>query len=65
MRVWMRITPTTKAVLIGGKILGWVLFGIVQMAILIGGGIFLGMDWDRSPVALVGAAFSFGLVANS
>jgi ABC-2 type transport system permease protein len=46
-------TPTSRASILGGKIAGIYLQGLVQMGILIGvGQTLLGVNWGQSPTAL-------------
>lgn len=56
------ITPTRKATIVSGKIVGRLGMGVVQMGILIGlGALLFGVNWGRSPLALTAVALSFGL----
>ncbi len=58
------VMPTHKAVILTGKILGRLAMGLLQMAILIGfGGVFLHVNWGRSPAALTIMCLAFGLAA--
>jgi ABC-2 type transport system permease protein len=58
------VTPTSKAGILGGKVLGRFSMGAAQMALLIGFGIFvLGVNWGRAPLALALVAGAFGLSA--
>jgi ABC-2 type transport system permease protein len=60
------VMPISKFTILSGKMLGIYLTGIVQMALLIvGGAIFFGVDWGRSPVALILMVLSFAFVATS
>jgi ABC-2 type transport system permease protein len=60
------ITPSSKAILLAGKLIGWFILGMLQIAILIGfGWAFLGVNWGRSPWALVMVAAAFSLAAVS
>ena len=60
------ITPTSKAILLAGKLLGWFILGMLQMTILIGfGWAFLGVDWGRSPEALIMISAAYALTAVS
>ncbi|MCP4535726.1 MAG: ABC transporter permease [Chloroflexi bacterium] len=56
------ITPTGKATILCGKVLGHLGMGIVQMALLIvvGAAVF-GVNWGQSPPALALMVLSFGL----
>ena len=45
----LMVSPTSKAVILGGKILGRLLMGLLQMAILVGFSAFvLGVNWGHS-----------------
>ena len=58
------ISPTRKATILTGKIVGRLGMGIVQMILLIGFGKFaFGVDWGRSPLALALVVLAFGLAA--
>jgi len=58
------VTPTKKATILLGRILGRIGLGIVQMSILIGfGAAALGVDWGKSPAALVLIVLAFALAA--
>ncbi len=58
-------TPTSRASILGGKIAGIYLQGIVQLGILITvGQIFLGVNWGQSPPALVAVAAAYLLAAT-
>ncbi len=58
------ITPTRKATILAGKIVGRLGMGIVQMTLLIGFGKFvLGVEWGRSLVALALVVLAFGLAS--
>ncbi len=60
----MVITPTSKAIILTGKIAGRLGSGLVQMAVLIGvGALLLGVNWGRSPLALALIVVSFALAA--
>ncbi len=59
-------TPTNKATILSGKILGRLAMGLLQMLILIGfGALALGVNWGRSwsALALVAVAFALAAVA--
>jgi len=57
-------TPTSKAAILGGKVLGRLGMGLAQMALLIAFGAFVfGVNWGRSPAALVAVALAFALAA--
>jgi len=68
-RIWgtlrrLVVTPTNKAVILGGKIVGRLVVGLAQMALMIGFGAWaLGVDWGRSPVALLLVIGAFALTA--
>jgi ABC-2 type transport system permease protein len=58
------ITPTHRATIIGGKILGWLVMGGIQMALLVGfGSLVLHVQWGRSPAALALVLGSFALAS--
>jgi len=58
------VMPMRKATILIGKITGRLTLGLIQMALLIGFGAFaLGVNWGRSPLALVLVIVSFGLSA--
>jgi linearmycin/streptolysin S transport system permease protein len=57
-------TPTSKATILGGKVLGRLGSGLLQMVLLIGfGAIVFKVQWGRSPVALAAIMLSFVLAA--
>lgn len=59
-------TPTRRITIMAGKIGGRYLMGLVQMALLIGAGALLfGVEWGRSPAALIILVLAFGLAAVS
>ncbi len=59
-------SPVSKPALLAGKTLGPLLVGIVQMAVLIAAGqILFGVQWGRSPLALVMVVVAFDLAAVS
>jgi ABC-2 type transport system permease protein len=58
------ITPTRKATILSGKIVGRLGMGIVQMILLVGFGKFIfGVEWGRSPAALALVVLAFGLAS--
>jgi len=58
------ITPTRPIAIILGKVAGRLTLGLLQMAILIGlGSSVFGVNWGRSPVALVLVVLAFALAA--
>ena len=58
------ITPTRPIAIILGKVFGRYALGLLQMAILIGiGSTVFGVDWGRSPVALLLVVLAFALAA--
>ena len=58
------VTPTSKATIIVGKILGRLGMGLLQIALLIGfGALALGVSWGQSPAALLMVIVSFALAA--
>jgi ABC-2 type transport system permease protein len=57
-------TPTAKATILGGKILGRLSTGLVQMLLLIVfGAVVFNVQWGRSPLALAAIMLSFALAA--
>lgn len=62
----MLVTPTSRGVILTGKLLGRLLLGLLQMTILlVGGAVLFGVAWGRNPlgVALVSLAFALATVA--
>lgn len=60
------VTPTHKGLILAGKVTGRLVVGLVQITIMIGAGAWLfGVDWGRSPVALVLVVGAFALAAVS
>lgn len=58
-------TPTGKGAILGGKIAGIYLQGVVQMAILVGiGQAALGVNWGQSPAALAALVGAYLLAAT-
>lgn len=58
-------TPTSKASILGGKIAGIYLQGLVQMGILVTvGQVFLGVNWGQSPTALATLVAAYLLAAT-
>lgn len=58
--------PAPKWSILGGKILGRFTQGALQMAVMIGAGLFLfNVPWGNSPAALVMVAIAFGLAATA
>ncbi len=58
------VTPTSKATILLGKIVGRLAMGIVQMILLIVcGALIFRVNWGQSPAALASVMFSFGLAA--
>lgn len=59
-------TPTSRGVIITGKIAGRLGLGIIQMALLVGfGALVLKVNWGRSPGALAVMLLSFGLAGTA
>jgi ABC-2 type transport system permease protein len=62
----LMITPSRKATLISGKILGRLLLGLIQMSLLVGFGAFvLGVDWGNSPAAIAILLVTFALAGTA
>lgn len=60
----MAATPTSKATILGGKVLGRLSAGLLQMVLLIAfGALFWKVNWGRSPLALAAVMLSFALAA--
>ncbi len=60
------MTPTTRLAILLGKMGGRLALGAVQFAVLIGAGaILFGVDWGRSPVALLVVLVAFAVMAVS
>lgn len=58
------VTPTSKAAILAGKVGARFGLGVVQMAILMGfGALVFGVEWGRSPVALVLVMLAFALAS--
>jgi ABC-2 type transport system permease protein len=58
------ITPTGKATILSGKIVGHLGMGIVQMVLLIVvGALVFDVNWGRSPIALALVVLAFGLTS--
>ncbi len=58
--------PVPRAVLLGGKVFGRLLLGLIQMAILILSGVLLfNVSWGGSPGAIILISVSFGLAMTS
>jgi ABC-2 type transport system permease protein len=59
-------SPTRRATILGGKILGRVGMGVVQMLLLIlFGKFFLGINWGNSPLALLMMVISFAFTGTA
>lgn len=59
-------SPTSRSLIIAGKIAGRFSMGAVQMLILVGfGALFLGVNWGRSPAALALLLICFGLAGTA
>jgi ABC-2 type transport system permease protein len=62
----LMITPTRKASLLAGKILGRLSLGLLQMSLLVGfGALVLGVNWGQSPAAIAILLVSFGLAGTA
>lgn len=62
----MLVTPTSRALVLIGKLLGRLSLGLLQMTILlVGGTLLFGVNWGRHPlaVALVSLAFALATVS--
>ena len=59
-------SPLSKPTILAGKTLGPLLVGVIQMAVLIlAGQLIFGVQWGRSPLALVMVVLAFDLAAVS
>ena len=59
------VTPATRVTILGGKLLARMCLGLVQMALLLGGGaLIFGVNWGEQPLAtaLVSVAFALATV---
>ncbi|HOC20743.1 MAG TPA: ABC transporter permease [Anaerolineae bacterium] len=62
----MLVTPTSRGVVLMGKLLGRLLLGLLQMAILlVGGAVLFGVNWGRDPLAVALVSFAFALAMVS
>lgn len=60
----MLVMPTSRALILGGKVLATVLAGLLQIAILlIGGAAVFNVGWDRAPLAVTAVSLAFALAA--
>jgi len=58
----MLVMPTSRALILGGKVLATVLAGLLQIAILlIGGAALFGVGWGRAPWATAAISIAFAL----
>jgi len=58
----MLVMPTSRALILGGKVLATVLTGLLQIAILlIGGAVLFNVGWDRAPLAVAAVSVAFAL----
>jgi ABC-2 type transport system permease protein len=58
----MLVMPTSRALILGGKVLATMLAGLLQMAILlIGGAALFNVGWDRAPLAVTVVSVAFAL----
>jgi len=56
----MLIMPTSRAAILGGKLLASLLLGLVQIAILVlGGALLFGVGWGRAPLAVIAVSLAF------
>lgn len=62
----MLVTPTTRAVVLMGKLLGRLSLGVLQMALLlVGGAVLFGVEWGRDPLATALVSLAFALATVS
>jgi len=58
----MLVMPTSRALILGGKVLATVLAGSLQIAILlVGGALLFDVGWDRAPLAVAAVSVAFAL----
>lgn len=58
----MLVMPTSRALILGGKVLATVLSGLLQIAILlVGGAVVFNVGWDRAPLAVTAISVAFTL----
>ncbi|HQE92706.1 MAG TPA: ABC transporter permease [Anaerolineae bacterium] len=58
----MLIMPTSRALILGGKVLATVLAGLLQIAILlVGGAVVFHVGWDKAPLAVAAISVAFAL----
>jgi ABC-2 type transport system permease protein len=56
------VMPTSRALILGGKVLATVLSGLLQIAILlVGGAVVFNVGWDRAPLAVTAISVAFAL----
>lgn len=56
------MTPVSRAIILGGKLLARLTLGLVQMALLLGGGtLIFGVGWGDQAVATVLVSFAFAI----
>lgn len=61
----MLVMPTSRALILGGKVLATVLAGLLQIAILlIGGAVVFKVGWDKAPLAVVAVSLAFALAVS-
>jgi ABC-2 type transport system permease protein len=62
----LAVTPTGKATILGGNLLGRLAMGLFQMVVLIGfGALILKVQWGQSPVALMVLVIAFALASTA
>ena len=58
----MLVMPTSRALILGGKVLATVLTGLLQIVILlVGGAVLFNVGWDRAPLAVAAVSLAFAL----
>ncbi len=58
----MLVMPTSRALILGGKVLATVLAGLLQIAILlVGGAVVFNVGWDKAPLAVIVVSLAFAL----
>jgi ABC-2 type transport system permease protein len=62
----MLMMPTSRAVVLGGKLIARLVMGLVQMALLLASGaLIFGVGWGQHPIAVALVSFAFALATVS
>ncbi|MBN1874777.1 MAG: ABC transporter permease [Anaerolineae bacterium] len=60
------ISPTARAMILGGKLVARLALGLLQMTILlVGGTLLFGVNWGKDPLAVALVSFTFALASVS